>query len=157
MLFISLWSLFPTCCIGAWSLRTIVLFLCQANNSCRIDKRNVCDIRASVYYHVIDWVYRPQFWFLANWSWLWFCMITFLRHCWCLFADGWCWSSDVFQRMIILWVRALDTNHNKERTSEWLTQIALSETKIKGLSRVFIFYLFIYFITDILINVSSGT
>ena len=51
-------------------------------------------------------------------------------------------QSNFFQRMIILWVRALDTNHSKERTTERLTQIPLSRTKIKEMSRVFFFYYF---------------
>ena len=48
-----------------------------------------------------------------------------------------CQSSDVLQRMIILSVRALDTDHSKERTSQRLTQIPLSRAKMKGMSRVF--------------------
>ena len=51
-----------------------------------------------------------------------------------------CQSSDFFQRMIILWVRALDTNHSKERTTERLTQIPLSRTKIKEMSRVYFYF-----------------
>ena len=48
-----------------------------------------------------------------------------------------CQSSDVLQRMIILSVRALDTDHRKERTSQRLTQIPLSRAKMKGMSLVF--------------------
>ena len=48
-----------------------------------------------------------------------------------------CQSSDVLQRMIILSVRALDTDHSKERTSQRLSQIPLSRAKMKGMSRVF--------------------
>ena len=62
-------------------------------------------------------------------------------------------SRDVLQKMIILSVRALDTDHNKERTSQQLTQIPLSRAKMKGMSRVFYF---LFFITDILVNVLSG-
>ena len=47
-----------------------------------------------------------------------------------------CQSSEVLQRMIILSVRALDTDHSKERTSQQLTQIPLSRAKMKGMSRV---------------------
>ena len=49
-----------------------------------------------------------------------------------------CQSSDVLQRMIILSVRTLDTDHSKERTSQRLTQIPLSRAKMKGMSRVFL-------------------
>ena len=51
-----------------------------------------------------------------------------------------CQSSDVLQRMIILSVRALDTDHSKERTSQRLTQIPLSRAKMKGISRVFFYH-----------------
>ena len=51
--------------------------------------------------------------------------------------------------MIILRVRALATNHTKERTSERLTQIPLSRAKMKEMSRVSII--------NILINFSLGT
>ena len=61
-----------------------------------------------------------------------------------------CQSSDVLQRMIILSVLALDTDHSKERTSQRLTQIPLSRAKMKGMSQVF-------FITDIVVNVLSGS
>ena len=51
-----------------------------------------------------------------------------------------CQSSDVFQWMIILRVRALDTNNSKERTSERLTQIPLSRAKMKKMSRILLYY-----------------
>ena len=51
-----------------------------------------------------------------------------------------CQSSDVFQWMISPRVRALDTNHSTERTSERLTQIPLSRAKMKEMSRIFLYH-----------------
>ena len=128
MLFISLWSLFSTCCRSAryhFCVKPIILvasmkgtFVILGRIALNFDSKRTNLDPDSVWLLSKDVAYASRL------------MV--------------CQFSDVFQRVIILWVRALDTNHSKERTTERLTQIPLSRTKIKEMLSFFFFNLFFY-------------